>query len=190
MARRKKRKSTFLILLLVLLLGTAGGAWWISPTKDLDLGYRPLDVKDKVLRMVETREPRMFLNADEVAQLSKKNLITYLNTHHVGVDVTGAEFRMQGKQMIADINGKWGVLPFGAQLEFQMKSSGSHIVLGHTSTSVRGWEVPQGLFHLQPITISLKDYLPDMLTVKNIEFLAEGLQLSFTIDWMNIPSLF
>ena len=40
------------------------------------------------------------------------------------------------------------------------------------------------------IQISLKDYLPDLVTVKNVKFLSDGLELNFTMDWMSIPSLF
>lgn len=190
MSRRKKKGGRILLgLLIFILLIIGAGIWYITPSKSLDLKYRSIDVKDKIIKMVETRQPQMVLNTDEVAQLSKKNLIKYLNTHNVGVDITGADFQMNGDMMTADVNGKWGIVPFGATLQFHMTANGSKLFLEHESTKVRSLEVPQALLKLEPIEISLKDYLPDLLTVKEVDFLDAGMKLTFKIDWLSIPSL-
>lgn len=191
MARRKKRAGRFFLVILILLLVVAGAAvWFVYPTQTLDLKYRTVDFKEKLMTMVSDRDTRMKLSIEEVSQLSKKNLVKYMNTHDLGVEITGADFQMNGTVMTAQMNGRYGVLPFGAVLKFQLSARGSHLILNHQSTTIRGVEVPQKVFMLEPIEISIKDYLPDLVTVKDVKFLSDGLELNFSLDWMSIPSLF
>ncbi|WP_106766984.1 hypothetical protein [Paenibacillus faecalis] len=190
MSRRKRKGSRFLLAFFIFIMIAAGaGIWYIAPTKTMDLTYRSIDIKDKLISMIENRQLEMTLSEEEVVQMSKKNLVQYLNTHELGVDITGADFHMNGAVMTADMNGKWGVLPFGVTLEFHMTSSGSRIILEHQQTKVRSLDIPLSIFKLDPIEISLKDYTPDMVTVKDVEFLQEGMKLTFKIDWMSVPSL-
>ncbi|UNK17807.1 hypothetical protein MNQ98_25790 [Paenibacillus sp. N3/727] len=190
MSRRKKKGGRILLGLLMLIIVVVGaGIWYVTPTKNLDLKYRSIDTKGKIMSMLETRQPQMVLNKDEVAQMSKKNLIKYLSTHDVGVDITGADFQMNGEMMKAEVNGKWGVFPFGATLQFHMTSNGSKLILEHQFTKIRSADIPLSIFKLEPIEISLKDYLPDIVTVKEVDFLEEGMKLTFKIDWFSIPSL-
>lgn len=191
MVRRKKRTGRFLLGIIVLLLVVIGAAlWFVYPTQSLDMRYRSVDFKDKLMTMVTNRDTRMLLSTEEVGELSKKNMVKYMNTHDLGVDITGADFVMNGTRMTANMNGKWGIVPFGAVLRFQMSAEGSYLHLTHESTTIRGVDIPLHLFRLDPIQISLKDYLPDLVTVKDVKFLSDGLELNFTMDWMSIPSLF
>ncbi|QCT04261.1 hypothetical protein E6C60_3551 [Paenibacillus algicola] len=191
MARRKRRVGKFLFLFLIVIVALLAGAlWWISPTERLDMGYRTVDFKDRLLQMAETREPRLTLSADEIGQLSKKNLVKYLDKQDPGVDITGARFTMEGSSMRADVNGKWGWVPFGAQLDFTIKTSGSRLLLEHQATRIRDAEVPGALFQLEPMIVNLKDYLPEMLTVRDIELTGDGVSLVFKIDWLSLPSWF
>ncbi|EFU38340.1 hypothetical protein PVOR_30058 [Paenibacillus vortex V453] len=191
MVRRKKRAGRFLLGIFILLLVIIGAAvWFVYPTQSLDMRYRSVDFKDKLMTMVSNRDTRMLLSTEEVGELSKKNMVKYISTHNLGVEITGADFTMNGTTMTAHMNGKWGIVPFGAVLRFQMSAEGSHLYLTHQSTTIRGVEVPQNLFQLEPIQVSLKDYLPDLVTVNNVKFLSDGLELNFTMDWMSIPSLF
>lgn len=190
MSRPKRKGRRILLSLLVFIMLVAGaGIWFILPTKDLDLRYHSIDVKEKILKMIETREPRITLTQEEVAQMSKKNLIKYMSTHDLGVDITGADFRMNGDRMTADVNGKWGAIPFGAELGFRLTAHGSLLNLEHTSTHIRGVGIPLSIFKLEPIEISMKDYLPDVITVREVDFLEEGMRLTFKIDWLSLPSL-
>lgn len=190
MSRRKKKGGRILLVFIMLIIVVVGaGIWYVTPTKNLDLKYHSIDIKGKMMSMLETRQPQMILNKDEVAQMSKKNLVKYLSTHDVGVEITGANFQMNGEIMTADINGKFGVLPFGATLQFHMTSSGSQLILEHQSTKIRNLDVPVSIFKLEPIEISLKDYMPDIVTVKDVDFLEDGMKLTFKIDWLSIPSL-
>lgn len=191
MVRRKKRAGRFLLGITVFLLVVIGAAvWFVYPTQSLDMRYRSVDFKDKLMTMVTNRDTRMLLTTEEVGELGKKHMVKYLETHDVGVDITGADFMMNGTRMTANMNGKWGILPFGAVLRFQMSAEGSYLHLTHESTTIRGVDIPLRLFQLEPIQISLKDYLPDLVSVKNVKFLSDGLELNFTMDWASIPSLF
>lgn len=190
MSRRKNKGGRILLGLLILILVIVGaGIWYISPSKSLDLQYRSIDVKDKILKMVETRQPEIVLSEDEFAQMSKKNIIEYMTKHNVGVDLTGADFQINGQTMIADFNGKWGILPFGATVQFHMTANGSKLLLEHQSTTIRSLDIPTSVFKLDPIEVSLREHLPDIVTVKKVDFLDEGMKLTFKIDWSSIPSL-
>lgn len=190
MTRRKKRRGGVWLTLLILIIGILGaGVWFIAPTQQLDLGYRTVDFKPKLLKMVETRDAQMILTPEEVGNLSKKNLIKYLREHDLGVEITGAAFQMNGDMMLADINGRWGLLPFGAQLQFHMTADGSFIHLEHEATMIRGVGVPTTLLQIPPIQVSLKEHLPELVTVNDVEFLPDGLRLSFKLDWTSFPSL-
>ncbi|MGG1880478.1 hypothetical protein ABDI30_23300 [Paenibacillus cisolokensis] len=186
---RKRRGGTWLTLLILIIAILGAGVWFISPTQKLDLGYRAVDFKPKLLQMVETREAQMILTPEEVGNLSKKNLIQYLREHDLGVEITGAAFRMDGDTMLADINGRWGLLPFGALLQFHMTADGSFIYLKHEATTIRGVDVPTSWFHLSDIQVSLKEHLPDLVTVRDVEFLQDGMKLSFKLDWTSLPLL-
>lgn len=189
--RRRKRWGWRILLGLVLIAVLAAGAgiWFISPTKDLNLGYEPVDMKAKLLKMLEKRQPEMTLSREEVAQLSKKHLVKYIRTHNLPVSITGADFRMNGTRMTAEMNGRWGIVPFGATLEFEMASRGSRLVLEHISTRIRDQVIPPSVLKLSPIEISLKDHLPDVVTVSKVDFLDDGLKLTFKLDWLALPSL-
>ncbi|GAB6927238.1 hypothetical protein JCM10914A_12210 [Paenibacillus sp. JCM 10914] len=190
MVRKKRTARRFFLGVLVLLLVILGAAvWFVSPAQSLDMQYRSIDFKDKLLTMLEKREPRMTLSTEELGQLSKKNMVEYLHSHDLGVEVTGAEFIMNGTRMTANINGQWGLIPFGASLGFQMSVEGSQLQLAHQSTTIRGFPIEASLFQLEPIVISLKDYLPDLVTIRDVKFLSDGLELHFKVDWMAIPSL-
>lgn len=189
--RRRKRWGMRILLgvILVAVLTAGAGIWFISPAKELDLGYEPVDMKAKLIKMLENRQPDMTLSKEEVAQLSKKNLVKYIRTHDLPVSITGADFRMNGTRMTADMNGRWGFVPFGATLEFEMAARGSKLQLEHVSTHIRGREIPDSVLKLSPIEISLKDYLPDVVTVRKVDFLDDGMKLTFKIDWLALPSL-
>ncbi|WP_054956891.1 hypothetical protein [Paenibacillus dakarensis] len=190
MGRRKKKGGRVLLGLLIFILVLAGaGIWYISPSKSLNLQYRSIDIKDKILTMIDTRQPQIVLTKDEVGQMSKKNLIKYMREHNVGVDITGADFHLDGQTMTADVNGKWGVIPFGATLQFHMTANGSYLFLEHKATKIRDLNIPLPVFKLDPIEVSLREYLPDIVTVKKVDFLNEGMKLTFKIDWLSIPSL-
>lgn len=190
MSRRKNKGGRILLGLLIFIVIIVGaGIWYISPSKSLDLKYHSIDVKDKILKMVETRQPEIVLSEDEFAQMSKKNMIEYMNKHNIGVDLTGADFHIDGQNMTADVNGKWGVLSFGGTLQFHMTANGSKLFLEHQLTTIRSLDIPTSVFKLDPIEISLKEYLPDLVTVKKVDFLDEGMKLTFKIDWLSIPSL-
>lgn len=191
MSRRKNKGGRILLGLLIFILVIGGvGIWYISPSKSLNLQYQSIDIKDKIMKMLEARQPEMILSNDEVAQMSKKKLIEYMNTHKIGVDITGADFEFNGQTVTADMNGKWGVIPFGATLQFDMTTNGSTLVLEHQSTRIRSLDVPTSVFKLEPIEVSLREHLPNIVTVKKVDFLDEGMKLTFKIDWFSIPSLF
>ncbi|MEI0738914.1 hypothetical protein VQ056_23645 [Paenibacillus sp. JTLBN-2024] len=182
------RMIVTLLLLAVIACGLI--IWYISPDQKLDLSYQDIDVKAKAVEMLKTRKPEITLNGSELNELAKKELVKHLGDIPQQITVTGAEFHFSGREVTADINGKYdNLIPFGAELKFHMEASGSSLDLQHESTSVKSVRIPASWLHLGTITVHLKDHLPDMLTVDHIEFLQDGAKLTFKLDWLSLPSL-
>ncbi|MEC0372668.1 hypothetical protein [Paenibacillus chibensis] len=181
-----------IVIILVLLVVIACGAaiWYISPDQKLDLSYQDIDVKAKAVQMLKTRKPEITLNGSELNELAKKELVKHLGDIPQQITVTGAQFHFNGQEVTADINGKWaGLIPFGAELTFHMEANGSVLELNHESTRVKSLNIPADKLNLGTIQVQLKDHLPDMLTVDHIEFLQDGVKLTFSLDWLSLPSI-
>ncbi|MWV47328.1 hypothetical protein GRF59_27410 [Paenibacillus sp. HJL G12] len=181
----------FVITLVVLVvIGCGIGIWYISPDQKLDMNYKEIDVKAKALQMLKTRKPEITLSGSELNELAKKELLKHMGDIPQQITVTGSDFHFNGQEVTADINGKWeGLIPFGAELKFNMEANGSILELHHQSTRVKAIQVPAERFGLGTITVPLKDHLPDMLTVDHMEFLQDGVRLTFKLDWLSLPSL-
>ncbi|BFH65293.1 hypothetical protein [Paenibacillus azoreducens] len=177
-----------LIVLAVIVCGV--GIWYIAPDKKLDLRYQDIDVKAKAVEMLKTQKPEITLSGSELNELAKKELLKHLGDIPQQITVTGAEFHFSGQEVTTDINGKWnGMIPFGAELTFFMEASGSVLELHHESTRIKSLRIPSAQLGLGSIEVHLKDHLPEMLTVDQIQFLQEGVKLTFKVDWMSLPSL-
>ncbi|MDR0270949.1 hypothetical protein [Paenibacillus sp.] len=177
------------LTLLVLFIIVCGAAiWYISPDKKLDLNYQDIDIEAKTMQMLKTKKPETTLSGSELNELAKKELLKHLGDIPQQITITGAEFHFSGQEVTADINGKWnGLIPFGAELTFNMEANGSILELHHESTRIKSIQVPATMLSLGSIEVHLKDQLPDMLTVDHIEFLQDGAKLKFKINWRSLP---
>ncbi|GIP30456.1 hypothetical protein J23TS9_55860 [Paenibacillus sp. J23TS9] len=177
-------------LLILVVIGCGIVIWYISPDQKLDLNYQSIDIKAKAVQMLKTRKPEITLSGSELNELAKKELLKHMGDIPQQITVTGAEFHFVGQEVTADINGKWGgLVPFGAELKFHMEASGSVLELNHESTRIKSIHIPAERLGLETITVPLKDHLPDMLTVDHMEFLQDGVKLTFKLDWLSLPSL-
>ncbi|GAB6992414.1 hypothetical protein [Paenibacillus pini] len=188
--RARKFILRFLLTVVVLVIIIAGVViWYISPQQDLNLNYTNVNVKNKAVEMLKTRKPEIHLNGAELNQFAKKELVKHLSDIPEQIQLTGAEFHFSGQEVVADLNGKWGWIPFGAELTFHMETDGELLIMEHKSTRIKNLNIPASTFGMKDMTISLKDYLPEMLDVQQIEFQEDGVKLTFVIDWLLLPSL-
>lgn len=179
----------FLTLIVLVIIVAGVTIWYIAPDRKLNLDYSDIDLKDKAVQMLKSQKPEITLNEDEMNEIAKKELVKHLGDIPQQVTITGADFQFHEQEVTADINGKWGVIPFGANLAFYMEATGSVLELKHQSTRIKSISIPASTFGLGTISVPLKDHLPDMLTVDQIEFLQDGVKLSFKVDWHSLPSL-
>ncbi|OAB40946.1 hypothetical protein [Paenibacillus glacialis] len=180
------RRMIVTVLLLVIALVVAVIVY-IRPEKELDMSYEQVDMKVKVWNMVKNRVPEIELTREEMNHLAKKKMVEALTTTDTNVKVTGVEFSIHEEELEAKFNGKWGVIPFGGTLNFHMKSNGSDLILEHTSTRIRQIEIPSSRWSLAPITVSLNEYVPNLVGVDHINFKTDSIVLFFKIDWLAIP---
>jgi len=180
------RRLVVLFLLLVIALIVAVIVY-IRPDKVLDMSYEPVDMKVKVWNMVKNKVPEIELTGDELNNIAKKKMVEALKTTNLSVEVTGAEFIIHGDEVEAKLNGKWGMLPFGVTLFFHMESSGSNLILEHISTQIKQVTIPNSMWSLEPITFSLKEHIPDIVGIDQVNFKTDSIILTFKIDWTLIP---
>jgi len=181
----------FIITIIIVVIIAAGVLiWYIAPDRKLNLNYTDLNIQDKAMQMLKTKKPEITLNNEELNELAKKELIKHMGDMPPQVTVTGAEFRFHGQEVTADINGKWEFIPFGAELTFTMDADGSVIVLKHESTKIKSIRVPAETWGLGTLSVPLKEHLPDILRVDDVQFLDNGVKLTFKLNWLDLPSLF
>ena len=71
MVRRKKRIGRVLLGIIVLLLVVIGAAlWFVYPTQSLDMRYRSVDFKDKLMTMVTNRDTLLYQSVHMVGHTS------------------------------------------------------------------------------------------------------------------------
>ncbi|MGF7048323.1 hypothetical protein J2T13_002830 [Paenibacillus sp. DS2015] len=155
------------------------------------MSYDNINLQGKVVKMLANRTPEIELSGDELNSLAKKKMIEYLDEHKQSVDITGVNFEFNGQEVDVALNGKWGLIPFGATVTFHMESEGDNLILNHRSTTIRKVNIPNSFIpeSLSTIRISLKDHLPNVVEVDKLKFSTDGIILSFKIDSSLIPSL-
>lgn len=173
----------FLLLLVVLITSVI---LYIRPTEQHTLSYTNVSWQDKLQGMAETRRAEIILTEQEVNQLAKKELVEYLAEHTLPVEVTGAEFRLYGNQITSELNVTRGFLDAAITASFRLNYSSGQLELYPESVAVKGISLPPGTVRLEPVTIDLQEYLPDVVKVQEIDFLGKSIKLKFSLDWLEV----
>lgn len=174
----------FILLLIVVFL--AALVLYIRPAKSLDLRYSSIDWKDKLIVMAETRQPELNLSESELNQLAKKELNQYIAEQDLPVKITGAEFYLNGNRLTADLNVAWGAIEAGVEAGYLMEYSSGNLLLVPETLSIRQFSFPPAKFGLEPISIDLSQYLPEVVKVKTVSFQEKALRISFKLDWLEV----
>ncbi|MCS7458924.1 hypothetical protein N0M98_02115 [Paenibacillus doosanensis] len=146
------------------------GYWYVQPERPLDLTYSELKVRGKLADMIASRKLEVELTEPEVNSLLKKALAAHAQVTP-DLEVTGAEFSLEGKEWVADVNllykGQWEA---AARLYFTMSWQEPYLTAVHTSTKIKRLSVPLDWFRLQPLNVELNDYLPRPAGVRSVAF--------------------
>lgn len=177
--------------LLVLALLIAGAlvwlSWMIAPQREPSLTYTDIDLRTKIIEMVQQRKLETTLTPAEFNNVAKRELLDRAQHFPPGVRVTGAEFSWKGSVVQADVRGSlWGI-PFGGLLDFDAVQDGNALVLTHRHTTVKHGSLDWP--RLEPIRISLNKYLPAIAKVSDLQFGEDQITLTFKLDLLTIPRL-
>ncbi|WP_410772262.1 hypothetical protein [Fontibacillus sp. BL9] len=181
-----KRRLVIGFFLLMLVLLIAAIVLYIRPAKSLDLHYAAVSWEDKLRGMAETRRPELTLTEQELNNLSKKELKQYIDEHELPVQITGADFQLNGDRLTADLNASWGALDVGVKADYLMEYALGRLLLVPEKLGIRGMTLPPERFGLEPIEIDLGNYLPDVVKVKEMSFPGKTIKVEFKLDWLEV----
>ncbi|RUT43918.1 hypothetical protein EJP82_18405 [Paenibacillus anaericanus] len=177
------RFSMFLILILIVL---TAGVLYIRPTQPLDMSYKDIVWKDKLIEMVETRQPEITLTNTDLNNLAKMGIAKALEEKDIPVSITGAEFRFEGNNVSVDFNAKWGFLTAGGTAKFQMEYSEGKLRLSPVSLFVKQIPISPDKLGLVPMDIDLATYLPSIIHISQVDFEDRYIKVRISADWMAI----
>lgn len=142
----------------------------VKPDQVLDLQYEDVSVVGKMLDIIKNRKLEVQLTEQDINNLVKKQL-----SQHSGLPyhmtITGAQLRLQGDQVEADVNLLWdNEVAVAAKLFFQLSWKKPDLVITHVRTEVKRVNISQDWFHLDPIRIPLSPNLPKLIAIRDVAF--------------------
>jgi hypothetical protein len=175
-----------LIFTIVILAVISFGLYWaavqaVKPDQDLDLKYKEVSVVEKILDMVKNRKLEVQLTEQDLNNLVKKQLSEHADLPN-NVTITGAQFKLNGNRVEADVNLLWNhKVAAAAKLFFLMEWKNPDLVITHLSTQIKQMEVPQEWFHLNPLRIQMAQNMPQMIGIKDIAFDPNAIRILLTL---------
>ncbi|MFE5320360.1 hypothetical protein ACFQ88_16750 [Paenibacillus sp. NPDC056579] len=157
------------------------GYWYAQPERPLDLAYSELQIRSKLADMLTSRKLEVQLTEAEVNSLLKKSLAARSQINP-DLQITGAQFSLEGNQWIADVNvlykHQW---TFGARMYFAMSWREPYMTAEHTATQIKQITVPASWFQLEPLQIELNDYVPKPAGVRGVAFEEHGVRVGLKL---------
>jgi hypothetical protein len=171
-AAQMLRKLLYTIVILAVI---SFGLFWAAvqafkPEQSLDLNYKEVSVVEKTLAIVKNRKLEVQLTEQDLNNLLKKQLSQHAVMPN-NVTITGAQFKLHGNRVEADVNLLWNdKVAAAAKLFFLMEWKNPDVEITHLSTQIKQMQVPQDWFHLNPIRIPMNQNIPGMIGIKDIAF--------------------
>jgi hypothetical protein len=171
-----------LIYTIVILAAISFGLFWaavqaVKPDRDLDLKYKEVSVVEKMLDIVKNRKLEVQLSEQDLNNLVKMQLSQHAVMPH-NVTITGAQFKLDGDRVEADVNLLWdNKVAAAAKLFFLMEWKNPDLEITHLSTQIKQMQVPQEWFHLNPIRIPMTQNMPKMIGIKDIAFDPDAIRI-------------
>jgi hypothetical protein len=178
------RKALYVLVVLLLLLGAAGYAAirYAKPTETLNLDYGQVSVMQKVLEMVKVRKPDVHISERELNDILKMQLADRAQLTP-DVVIEGARFEQHADRLTAHVNLKTSVgVRVGATLDFALSWDAPELVVRHTGTRIRSWNVPASWLQLDPMVVKIDDGLPPLVAVRDIRFEEDGITVSLKLN--------
>ncbi|WP_223067775.1 hypothetical protein [Paenibacillus caui] len=178
-------------MLLVIVIALAGILYYMKPTKSLNLDYTDVNWKDKLESILETRRPVITLNEEEINNLAKKRIVEHAaeSGSELEFNIEGADFHINGNQLSADVIAGWGYLRGEATVIYSMAFSEGMLKLTPESVQVRNKTMSPSMFGLKTIEAKPGRYLPSVIKVSDIDFGANEMKVTLSVNWFKLPSL-
>ncbi|GGG17057.1 hypothetical protein [Paenibacillus aceti] len=182
------RKSRFIIggILIFLVVIIIAAVLYVRPSRTLDMQYSEVDWKDKLSQMVSNRNTELILSESDINNLAKRGITEYIAEHELPIEVTGAEFSLDGNQVTANLNGAWKFLDIGAEVHYQIHYSNGVLALQPDSVKVRHISIPPQQFGLEPMHVDVASYLPQGVTIDEVDFPGKIVRIKFSFDWLEL----
>lgn len=185
----RKFRRVVLILLLLLIALVAVACYLLRPDRTLDLKYADISWKAKLNKMIENRIPMLTLDEAEVNNLAKKKIAEYNSESKLPVPVQGAEFKLHGDRLTADVIAGWGFIRTEALIEFQMHYNGTMLELKPLSMKVKGHQISPSTVGLGTLEVDPAKDLPSVIKVNDMKFHDKEIEMRFTVNWLRLPML-
>jgi hypothetical protein len=164
---------------LTAVLAGAALLWYVKPSEPLGLAYEPVSFRQKIAEMAKSLEFSIDLTEQELDDLMKQKLAERAQLSEK-LRVTGARLEQNGTNAAAYINLMYAErFPIGAVFYFQLEWAEPDLVIRHTGTRIRGFDIPLAWIRLDPVFISLGQQLPPFIAVKKVTFHSSGATISF-----------
>lgn len=166
----KKSFILALAVLAILAIAMAIIIWYVKPTETLNLDYHDIAISSKITDIIKNRKLEVRLTEEDLSNIVKKQLAAHKVLPN-DFQIEGAKLTLQGSNLEADVNVKWHQqFPIGAQMLFTFVWSPPNLVIQHRNTNIKGLQIPSNWVQLAPIEISIEDYLPNLIGIKNVVF--------------------
>ncbi|GGA50442.1 hypothetical protein [Paenibacillus physcomitrellae] len=178
-----------LTILLILVIAMVGIIFYIRPTHQLDLNYKEVDWKTKLLTMVETQETVLTLNEEEINDLAKKGIAERTAATGLSYQIEGLDIRLNDNEMTADAIVKWGSLRAEAAVVYHLSFDEGRLLLKPQSVDIRGSSLSPSLLKLKSIVVDPGQYLPEVIQITDMAFENRELKIKFAVNWLQLPGL-
>jgi len=169
------------VVILVLVVGLLCLVSYVKPTEALDLNYQEVAISGKIADMLKNRKLEVTLTEQDINDIVKKQLAAH-RTLPNDLMIEGAELRLNGSQLEADVNLRWQErIPIGAKVFFALDWSPPNIEVRHVGTQIKDWQLPGEWLQIAPVQIPLESYLPKLVGVKNVTFDNQAIRIELKL---------
>jgi hypothetical protein len=177
----KKLIYTLIGLVVLLLLLVVGAILYAKPDQALNWRFEEVSVVDKAVDMIKNRKLVVQLTEQDINNLVKKHLSTHTVLPHQ-LELTGAQFHLQGNRLEADVNLLWqSRVPAAATLLFQLNWNSPNLEIQHIGTRIKHADIPLAWFQLDPIQIPVGNNLPKHIGIKDVNFDSAAIRIGLRL---------
>ncbi|GIP41245.1 hypothetical protein J31TS4_45250 [Paenibacillus sp. J31TS4] len=178
-----KRIFGILFVLLLLLAALAYGlVRFVSPERELDLSYPRISIPDKAAQLLLDRKPELVLTEQDINTLAKSELSRRPQVRP-DVRVTGADFRLDGSLLLADVNLLYkDQLPVGVTAVYRLAWEAPELVASFDHAEIKGRRLPGGWLDPGELRVNLEEQLPGYVGIAGVEFPGDQVRVRFHFE--------